>query len=282
MSRNTLILEQIHAGDVDKSVYGEADVSEKLKELADSDKEILTKYPTEKMKFLVAEKLAKSLSENVFEDSVENSSNRVGEKSIPVNPIFRNYLKIHKIVGIAAVLCLVLVLPILVSRMSSNYEGITLEESIIQNSLPASERAKGSSSIFLYKKNNDAIMRLKNEAIATEGDCIQITYIAAGAKYGSIISIDGNGYLSQHYPEYGNKAYELDNGGEIPLDYAYQLDDAPDFERFLFITSDSSFDIRKLIKAVENIKNPMDCKTMDFSEYLPNDVNIKEVLLIKK
>ena len=97
-----------------------------------------------------------------------------------------------------------------------------------------------------------------------------------------LISIDGNGYLSQHYPEYGNKAYELDNGGEIPLDYAYQLDDAPDFERFLFITSDSSFDIRKLIKAVENIKNPMDCKTMDFSEYLPDDVNIKEVLLIKK
>ena len=51
-------------------------------------------------------------------------------------------------------------------------------------------------------------MRLKNEAIATEGDCIQITYIAAGAKYGSIISIDGNGYLSQHYPEYAQpKSY---------------------------------------------------------------------------
>jgi hypothetical protein len=153
MSRNTLILEQIHAGEVDKSLYGEEDVSAKLKELADSDKEILTKYPTEKMKFLVAEKLAKSLSENVFEDSVENSSNRVGEKSIPVNPIFRNYLKFNKVVGIAAVLCLVLVLPILVSRMSSNYEGITLEESIMQNSLSSSERAKGSSSIFLYKKN---------------------------------------------------------------------------------------------------------------------------------
>ena len=39
------------------------------------------------------------------------------------------------------------------------------------------------------------------------------------------------------------------------------------------------FDIAALIDAVDNIKNPLDCKTENFSKYLPEDVKIKEVLL---
>ena len=103
--------------------------------------------------------------------------------------------------------------------------------------------------------------------------------MASGAKYGAIISIDGNGYLTQHYPEFGANASILEANGEIPLEYSYQLDDAPDFERFLFIASENQFDIAALIDAVDNIKNPLDCKTENFSKYLPEDVKIKEVLL---
>ena len=73
----------------------------------------------------------------------------------------------------------------------------------------------------------------------------------------------------------------MEANGEIPLEYSYQLDDAPDFERFLFIASENQFDIAALIDAVDNIKNPLDCKTENFSKYLPEDVKIKEVLLLK-
>ena len=181
--------------------------------------------------------------------------------------------------GIAAVLCLALVLPFFVGKnQAENHGGITLEQSILEN---GKERAKGSSNIFVYKKSGDSALRLKNKAKVSEGDIIQISYVASGAKYGAIISIDGNGYLTQHYPEFGTKAFELDNKGEIPLDFSYQLDDAPDFERFVFITSDNQFDISSLMDFVDNSKNISKLKDENLSKYFPEDVKIKEILLLK-
>ncbi|MEE0998821.1 MAG: hypothetical protein UIH41_04045 [Treponemataceae bacterium] len=263
MSRNTLILEQINAGELDSNQYSGNDLFEKLGEIQTSNKEILSQYPAEKIKALVKEKLS------------QNSTN----KKVPVNTEFRKHLNIQKIAGIAAVLCLALVLPFFVSRNQENKGAITLEQSLDQNN---TERVKGSSNFFIYKKTSDSAIRLQNKDKVSEGDVIQITYVASGAKYGSIISIDGNGYLTQHYPLFGTKVSPLETTGEIPLKDAYKLDDAPDFERFLFITSDNQFDISALVEAVENTKNPSICKTEDFSKYLPEDVKIKEVLLLKK
>lgn len=263
MSRNTLILEQINLGELDSNQYTGDDLFQKMGKIQKSNEEILNQYPADMIQSLVEKKLSKNRMKN----------------NVPINNDFRKYLNIQKIVGIAAVLCLVLTLPFLINKNIENKGVITLEKSIEQN---ASERAKGSSNIFVYKKTEDSALRLKNKAKVAEGDIIQITYVASGAKYGSIISIDGNGYLTQHYPEVGGTAIELDNNGENPLDYSYQLDDAPDFERFLFLTSQNVFNFDNLIDAVENIENPTDCKTEDFSKYLPEDVTIKEVLLLKK
>ena len=265
MSRNTLILEQIQVGELDSNQYLGKNLFEKLGEIQQSNQEILEKYPTEKIKALVEAKLAKK------------STNET--EKIPVNPVFRKHLNIQKIAGIAVVLCLALLLPFMITRnQSENQSVITLEQSLNEN---GAERAKGSSSIFVYKKAKDSALRLKNKSKVAEGDIIQITYVASGAKYGSIISIDGNGYLTQHYPDFGVTAFELDNQGEIPLDFSYQLDDAPDFERFIFITSDNRFDITNLIEAVDNVMNPELCRTLNVAKYLPNDVKIKEVLLLK-
>ncbi|MBO5401405.1 MAG: hypothetical protein J6A14_06190 [Spirochaetaceae bacterium] len=263
MSRNTLILEQIQVGELDTKQYSGENLFIKLGEIQESNAEILQKYPVDKIKKLVEAKLAKQTSEN----------------AVPVNYEFRKHLNIQRIVGIAAVLCLALVLPFFVGKnQAENHGGITLEQSILEN---GKERAKGSSNIFVYKKSGDSALRLKNKAKVSEGDIIQISYVASGAKYGAIISIDGNGYLTQHYPEFGTKAFELDNKGEIPLDFSYQLDDAPDFERFVFITSDNQFDISSLMDFVDNSKNISKLKDENLSKYFPEDVKIKEILLLK-
>lgn len=270
MSRNTLILEQINLGELDSNQYTESNTEnnlfQKLGEIQKSNEEILSQYPTEKIKALIEEKLS------------NKTCSKSTEEKIPVNPVFRKHLNIQKIAGIAAILCFALMLPIFLTQKPANSSQITLEQSIIQN---ATERAKGDSSFFIYKKTDDSAVRLKNKSTVAEGDIIQITYVASGAKYGSIISIDGNGYLTQHYPYFGANASVLKTNGEIPLEDSYKLDDAPAFERFLFITSENQFDIAALIDAVDNIKNPLDCKTENFSKYLPEDVKIKEVLLLK-
>lgn len=263
MSRNTLILEQIQVGELDTKQYSGENLFIKLGEIQESNAEILEKYPAEKIKKLVEAKLSKQVS----------------EKSVPENSNFRKYFNIQRIVGIAAVLCLALVLPFFVGKNQTEKQvGITLEQSILEN---GQERAKGSSNIFVYKKSGDSALRLKNKAKVSEGDIIQISYVASGAKFGAIVSIDGNGYLTQHYPESGIEAFELDNQGEIPLDFSYQLDDAPDFERFVFITSDSQFDISSLMDFVENTNKISSLKDENLSKYLPQDVKIKEILLLK-
>ena len=43
----------------------------------------------------------------------------------------------------------------------------------------------------------------------------------------------------------------LDQDGEISLPYAYELDDAPAYERFFFITSDESFDLSVVRAALD-------------------------------
>ena len=84
----------------------------------------------------------------------------------------------------------------------------------------------------------------------SEKDVLQLSYVAVGRKYGVIFSIDGRGIVTVHYPYAENGATpELEQGGEIYLRYAYELDDAPLFERFFFVTSDKPFNIAIVEKA---------------------------------
>lgn len=263
MSKNTLILEQIQNGELDSNQYTGDNLFQKLGEIQLSNEEILKAYPVEKMKALVEEKLSKATKKKSF-----------GEKYD-----FRKYMNIQKVVGIAAVLCFALVLPFLVSRgQNVQQTGLALERGDYQD---VKERAKGSSNLFIYKKTGDSATRLKNKSKVAEGDDIEMTYVASGAKYGFLLSVDGNGYLTQHYPEFGVEAAELDNSGEVSLGFSYRLDDAPDFERFIFITSDEQFYISDLIDGINKIINPEYCKTVDVTKFFPENVKIKEVLLLK-
>ena len=107
--------------------------------------------------------------------------------------------------------------------------------------------------LHIYNKKKNAINELHNNATAYQNDLLQLSYVAAGAGYGAIFSIDGNGSLTLHYPENINKANKLETSGEVHLKFSYALDDAPDFERFFFVTSSTPFDINVLLSKAQQL-----------------------------
>lgn len=84
-----------------------------------------------------------------------------------------------------------------------------------------------------------------------KNDWLQLSYRAAGQRYGVIVSLDGNRTITRHLPLRGDEAVSLQQGGNVSLSSSYQLDDAPDFERFFLITSDKPFSVEMVVKAAE-------------------------------
>ncbi|MGB1014911.1 MAG: hypothetical protein ACPG4T_12310 [Nannocystaceae bacterium] len=101
---------------------------------------------------------------------------------------------------------------------------------------------KGAESrLVIHRQTAAGPERLHDGQVVAEGDVLQVSYIAAGARQGVIVSIDGRAVATQHFPppaEAGTNT--LEQGGAIPLATAYELDDAPQFERFFFVTSDDA------------------------------------------
>lgn len=101
---------------------------------------------------------------------------------------------------------------------------------------------KGSPRLRVYRKVGAASQRLQTNATARAGDQLQLAYVAAGKRFGAVVSVDGSGRVTYHLPADAGPAVQLRAGGEIPLSASYELDAAPGFEKFLFVTSDAPFD----------------------------------------
>jgi len=113
-----------------------------------------------------------------------------------------------------------------------------------------STRLKGlEGSLALHRKSGTGIEALADGARASAGDVIQISYVAGGARYGAIFSIDGRGAVTWHLPlglRPRAESPQVQPGGEVPLGAAYELDDAPGFERFFLVTSDKPFPLDRI------------------------------------
>lgn len=78
--------------------------------------------------------------------------------------------------------------------------------------------------------------RLATGAHVGTGDIIQVSYMAAGNRFGVVVSVDGRGGVTLHHPATPHDVPRVRARGETPLPYAFELDDAPGFERFFFVT----------------------------------------------
>ena len=104
------------------------------------------------------------------------------------------------------------------------------------------ERIKGGESglrLLVFRKLDSGAERLQDGALARRGDLVQLAYRSGGLPYGAIVSVDGRGVVTQHLPTAGTKAVPL--AAQDTLDAAYELDDAPRWERFYLLAADRRF-----------------------------------------
>ena len=252
MAIPTRILEEIKNSEVDAknfySIYGKENIEAALADLQKSDEEILNTYSVQAMKAAVAGKLTKSADAN-------SSNNNI--LKFPVSTVrFITY-------AAAAVLLAAIIIP------------ASLRNARISSTRTPTERVKGNApvavsedpQIKLYRQKGREIQALNNGDFAHSGDVIQITYNAGNDEYGVIFSVDGNGNITRHFPENSWKAAQLEQrNDETPLDFSYELDNAPDFECFILVTSKKQFSLEGI---ESKITNKTDIDYLTKLSYLP-------------
>lgn len=107
--------------------------------------------------------------------------------------------------------------------------------------------------LFVYLK--EAQDALPEKTSLREGNTVQLAYSApSGAeRYGVIFSIDGRSSVTMHYPYSERQSSLLVSGRHTFLDEAYTLDDAPDYEVFVFVVSDNPLNIKDIISGAEKL-----------------------------
>ena len=143
-------------------------------------------------------------------------------------------------------------------------------------------RLKGARShLVIYRKTAGGAEALAAGSGIRAGDVLQIGYVAASSKYGVIFSIDGRGLLTLHYPASPQSSSQLSDQGETLLDYAYQLDDAPGFERFFLVTADRAPSVEEVLAAGRRLaSDPRQARQAGLG--LPSGLEQWSMLLAKK
>jgi hypothetical protein len=116
-------------------------------------------------------------------------------------------------------------------------------------------RAKGKARLLAFRQVGDQAEQLAQDALCKQGDVIQLRYNAGGHRYGVIASVDGAGVVTLHYPLSEDAPPEATavGNGTLALPHAYELDDAPRFERFFFITSQQPIDLAQSLAALRTL-----------------------------
>lgn len=114
-----------------------------------------------------------------------------------------------------------------------------------QQEPPETITAKGEArpAMLVYRKTGDGRQERVSETTSVRpGDTLQVRYVAGGGKYGVVASIDARGAVTLHLPEQPGDAAALHGDGERAVPSAFELDDTPGFERFLFVTANEPFE----------------------------------------
>lgn len=112
-------------------------------------------------------------------------------------------------------------------------------------------RVKGlQNRLELWQKTGDSIVMILDGAKANKGDLLQIRTQVNQKCFAAVLSLDGRGNWSTHLPEQGTGAVAMEPGNSGFLPFSYQLDDAPKYEVFWLVTSDSLFSVDSLVKGL--------------------------------
>ncbi|MDH5720548.1 MAG: hypothetical protein OEZ13_07980 [Spirochaetia bacterium] len=223
-----LLKELSHAElkEIEKEIENDKSLRKRLENIKKSDGEILKKYKPSDMarQILLKHKISES--------------QKVEKKKA------KSFLSNFQILSAATAVCalaIVLLLPN-IQKNSSDYNNLARLEKT---------RIKGDASkLFIYLQRNNRIDLLSEGSVVFKGDLIQAAYLSE-ADFGVILSIDGRGKVSLHFPLKENLTTKLNKNQKTKLPYSYELDDAPAFERFFFLFSDNEIDLKKVLRSAE-------------------------------
>lgn len=109
-------------------------------------------------------------------------------------------------------------------------------------------RAKGQAEIFIHRVGAARQEAVAAGDLARAGDVLQVSYRTPEARYAVIVSVDGRGTVTVHFPA-TVMAGALSVGSLTELDHSYELDDAPGFECFFFVTAPDPFAVQLVLDA---------------------------------
>jgi len=197
-----------------------------LEGIKSSDRDILSLYPPTIVKANLLTQL-------------ENAP----DKSFPL----RRVLVISS--AVATFLILILVLPIFKKEPRIIFPD-SRQDIILVKGIPAVDLSK--TQLLVYRKIQDQVEILTDGKPARTGDLLQLAYVTAEETYGVILSIDGRGLVTLHFPGDKGESTALELNKQYLLTNAIQLDDAPGFERFFFLTSGSPIDVDAVLRTVKD------------------------------
>ena len=143
---------------------------------------------------------------------------------------------------------------------------------------PGMVRLKGMKpGLYVFRSTGDGPELMEANDIAHEGDLLQLGYIVKEDTHGVILSIDGRGVVTLHYPRQDGMSTKITANRKVMLETAYRLDDAPSFERFFMVTSDRPIGVEKILRAAKKIAG--DSQRVKTTE-LPVSSNYKQYSVI--
>ncbi|MEQ1506238.1 MAG: hypothetical protein ABMB14_28665 [Myxococcota bacterium] len=148
---------------------------------------------------------------------------------------------------------------------------------------PGPTTAKGSDvsapRLRVYRQSAAGAERLGAGAVAREGDVLQLGVAALGEDHAVVVSVDGRGTVTLHWPPSPTQPTAIGRGeNRVPQGYA--LDDAPEFERFFLVsTGTAEADVSTVVHAAEALAAQGEARTADLS--VPRDY-VQSSFLVRK
>lgn len=249
---------------IKKWLKTDAQLRKKIKEIEKSNREILTQYPPG---FVVPKIMNRYNS---------NTRDEIEEITRPKPVFFKRIL--YASPAFAAALVIILILfPLRKGDINQPTDHAPQDEILVKG---MEEIDMSKPQLLVHRKRNDRIEMLKDGARGKAGDLLQLGYIAAKQSHGVILSIDGNGNVTLHFPDKESNSTSLEQDKKILLPNAIELDNAPGFERFFFITSSLEINLAEILKKAGTLaSNPARAKKDNID--LPENVNQYSIIIIK-
>jgi hypothetical protein len=236
-------LDEAHAAPLRAQLAREAAEGgrDRLGEIAASNAEILADYPPERVAADVRRRL----------DRAQSAGRRGGRAGLWV---------------LAPALAAAAVLIWVVTRDDDDHEDHTIANldsnaTLVDDGQPEPTRIKGGVEphLVIDRKTQAGQERLAADELVAPGDLLQVSYVPAGRTQGVIVSIDGAGAVTLHHPSDAAAEPLLSEGKEVPLAHAYELDEAPDFERFVLVTREGGpTSVAEVMTAAEQLATDLE------------------------